>query len=112
MPYFQASRPRSQRQLLDAFYFHENVFRAPKAATSPKVPFIAIIMCSCSSLNLCDPPFFSQIRQYPHKSIIVNIDVIQYDRMVNLVEFLDEFLYGMLFSLVFSIQHNNNNTYA
>jgi hypothetical protein len=86
----------------DAFTFMKIIFRAALSQRTVKVVFVPNV--ALLQLNkLFDPTFVSQVRQYPHKSIIVNIDVVQYDRMVNLAEFLDEFLYYMLFSLIFSV---------
>jgi hypothetical protein len=62
---------------------------------------IAIII-----IFLFDTSFVSQIREYFHKCIIVNVNIVQYNRMVDLAKFLDEFLYGMLFSLISSVLHN------
>jgi hypothetical protein len=87
---------------LISFAFIKEIFRALKAFPC-ELLFIPVIALLQLRKILFDPSFVSQIREYSHESIIVNIYVIQNDRMVNLAKFLDEFLYGMLFSLIFSV---------
>ena len=83
--------------------FIKAIFRPPKAFTCESAIHVTVIALLHLHKFLFDPSFISQIREYSHESIIVDIDVIQNDRMVNLAKFLDEFLYGMLFSLIFSV---------
>ena len=89
--------------------FIKAIFRPTKAFTCESAIHVTVIALLHLHKFLFDPSFISQIREYSHESIIVDIDVIQNDRMVNLAKFLDEFLYGMLFSLIFSVQHNRSD---
>ncbi len=56
-------------------------------------------------LDLFDPPFATQVGKYYHESVIVDIDVVQYDRMVDLSRFLDELFNDGLFLLVLPVLH-------
>jgi hypothetical protein len=87
----------------DSFYFHENVFTDQKQP-DPKVASMAIV---CDYPDLFDPTLVAQVGQYPHERVIVDIDVVQYDRVVNLAAgFLDELFYHDLFLLVLSVLHS------
>jgi hypothetical protein len=57
-------------------------------------------------LDLFDPTFVAQIRQYSHQGVIVDVNVVQYDRMVDVAGFLDELFHQSLFPLVLSVLHS------
>jgi hypothetical protein len=88
---------------LDTPYFHQSNLQSTKSIPCESAIHVTVIALLQLHKFLFYPSFISQIREYSHESIIVDIDVIQNDRMVNLAKFLDEFLYGMLFSLIFSV---------
>jgi hypothetical protein len=67
------------------------------------------VISLCNYANLFDSPFISQIREYSHESIIIDINIVQNERMVNLAKFLDEFLYCVFFSLIFPVYHDNTD---
>ena len=88
---------------LNTLTFIKAIFRTPKAFPA-KVLFMSLSLHYCNCINFyLIRPSFRKSESTTHESIIVDIDVIQNDRMVNLAKFLDEFLYGMLFSLIFSV---------
>jgi len=62
--------------------------------------------CTCTFLDLIDPAFVAELRQYPHERIVVDVDTVEYDRMVDLARFLDKLFYHGLFLLVFSVLHS------
>jgi hypothetical protein len=87
----------------DTPYFHQSNHQSIKSIPCESAIHVTVIALLQLHKFLFYPSFISQIRENSHESIIVDIDVIQNDRMVNLAKFLDEFLYRMLFSLIFSV---------
>jgi hypothetical protein len=69
----------------------------------PEVAFLSIVR---GYLDLFDPPFVPQFRQYPHERVIVNIDIVQYDRVVDLARFLDKLFHHGLLLLVLPVLHS------
>jgi hypothetical protein len=69
----------------------------------PKVAF-TVIVDGCP--DLFDPPFVAQVGQYPHEGVIVDVDVVEYDRVVDLARFLDELVHHRLFLLVLPFLHS------
>ena len=86
------------------------ILRVPKALCHKGGGYaVLIVIPFCNYANLFDSPLISQIREYSHESIIIDINIVQNERMVNLAKFLDEFLYCVLFSLIFPVYHNNTD---
>ena len=56
-------------------------------------------------IDLIDPSFAAKVRQYSHKSIVIDVYTIQDHRMINLARFLDEFFDSNHFLLIFSVLH-------
>lgn len=87
------------------FSSNKAILRVPKKPATKVAVIMVITFCNC--VNLFDSPFISQIREYPHESFIININIVQNERMVNPAKFLDEFLHRGLFSLIFPVYHND-----
>jgi hypothetical protein len=67
---------------------------------------VAFIVTIWDYLNLFYPPFVPQFGQYPHESVIVHVDVVKYDRVVDLARFLDEFFHHDLLLLILPVLHS------
>lgn len=67
---------------------------------------MALMSIICRRLkNLFDLTFVSQIGQYPHERVIIDIDIVKDDRMVYLAGLFDEFVHDSLLFLVLSVLH-------
>lgn len=60
-------------------------------------------------LELFYPPFVAELGQYPHERVIVDVDIVQYDRVVDLAELLDEFFHRDLLPLILPILHSKTD---
>ena len=85
------------------FYFHEQHHLGNQIHSASEGHVHDSTVWDSSPTNLFNASFLSQIREYSHQSIIVNINIVQYYRMVDFAKFLDEFLHSMFFSLIFPV---------
>lgn len=69
----------------------------------PKVAFMGVTY-TCPDLT--DPAFVSQFGQHPHERVVVDVNVVEDDRVVDLAGFPDELFDHDLFLLVLSVLHS------
>jgi hypothetical protein len=65
-----------------------------------------MFLAVCSYQDLFDPTFVAEIGKYLHESVIVDVNIVENYRVVDLAAgFLDEFFHHDFLFLVLSILH-------